>query len=485
MSDKHPWRQMYRVEPDPRNVSPVPGAQAPTGDALWLLGRQWWMGEMAFFDGGTPMSAQVDVGTERLNAARRPQTASDNMVPSETLAAPMQLHWRDRLRLGQSLLAHSGARGSVADLVRALAPLAPLEERHPILNRMGPDRKIDGAAVLKLSRAGRLDLPRNLLSIVSEWAAEQPIEGDSFNPDTRRHSVTLEGEEGSRLATDGAAGPKLHWSDMTGKAVNVTAARQEKPLSRVSVPGAQPHRWWRFEEHELDWTAAPAGPSDLGQLLIAASFAEQGQLLWRCGVETATNALVTVQAVGITDTFGTRQDASDASTDTLRGWCLPSGAMPVLADAPLLQGAALEQASLRTDPTDNLAWLTETIVRGPDGRGTIWQSAPPFEEPSEPVVALRQTPPENWRAYGIESNKLVQLPFDGQAATGATIFAQATFALRPAQIGARGFRYTMQPMLGRAPSGRRVAWTVAYALPCERAGSSSGLRHDVIQRPVL
>ncbi|TGN47718.1 hypothetical protein E4L95_19135 [Paracoccus liaowanqingii] len=259
-------------------------------------------------------------------------------------------------------------------------------------------------------------------------------------------------------------------------------------LSRASLPGQQPPRWWRIEDEALDFAAVPAGPSDLGQLLIAAAFAEQGQVQWRCEIDVPINALVAIRAVTIRDTFGRRRTASDGRDTDLRGWCCDDGSLPILARAPILSGDVLEEAVLRIDPVDNLAWLEETVLRDPHGRGTPWRPRPIPPEVEEPVLCLRRAPPDNWIPYALTGPGRLEarpLSLAGGRAEGRTRFFRDAYALSPGQIGARGLRYEHRAMLARAPSGARVAWRVDHARPAPLPGSSSGLRHDVVQRPEL
>ena len=48
----------FRLEPDPLRPDVTIGATAPVHDPLWLLARQWQLGEFAAQDGGTPVVAR-------------------------------------------------------------------------------------------------------------------------------------------------------------------------------------------------------------------------------------------------------------------------------------------------------------------------------------------------------------------------------------------------------------------------------------------
>ena len=60
-----------RLEPLALTPDLTPGLQALLGDPLWLLGRQWQFGELRGEDGGTPISAVVEVEQAPLSRLRR------------------------------------------------------------------------------------------------------------------------------------------------------------------------------------------------------------------------------------------------------------------------------------------------------------------------------------------------------------------------------------------------------------------------------
>lgn len=483
------WRTMHRIEPDPRDTDPAPGAAVPLGDPLWMLGRQWWMGEMDFVDGGTPVAAEITLTESRVSAPRA-GIGPERTVPSARLAEGTSAHWRDRLRMGHALVARAEAAGLGADMAALLAEHCPLTESHPLVLRMAPRRRIDGAAALRLLRHSPEEVPETLVPILEDWARDQSEEEPrrGFDADRRAHEAVLDVDGNGGLYAHQAPGPALHWSDLTPDAGEGAPRSETRPLARTSLPGEQPPRWWRFEDDGLDWTAAPAGPSDLGQLLVAAAFAEQGQVLWRCEVDVPINSLVRIADATVRDTFGHRRPSVDARSQDLRGWAFEDGRIPVLATAPMLEGDLLEAAVFRTDNVDNLGWLEETVVRRADGRGEAWTPGPRHEEAEAPRLVLRASPPESWIAYAIEAGGLVATPLaaaGGGLRSGRTRFFRERYSLSPTEIGGRGFRYELRPMLARAPSGHRIAWQVATARPGPRPGSSSGLLHDLIQRPSL
>lgn len=486
--DEPRWRSFERIEPDPRDPDPVPGASVPLGDPLWLLARQWWMGEMDFHDGGSPIDARVTIAEAVIDGVEGARVDPAEVVPSAILAAEHDAHWRDRFRLALSLVADAEAHGLESRMAGALLAFAPMEASDTLLARVAAERRIDGVAVLEAIRDGTINLPADLAEIATRWAARQVAGRGAFDPDRRTHSVRMSGPDGLSFRADSAPGPDLRWSDLEGSMASTVPVRTERrALARASLPGQQPPRWWRIENEALDFAAAPAGPSDLGQLLIAAAYAEQGQVQWRCEIDVPVNALVEVRSAELRDTFGRVHSASDGRASDLRGWCYPNGALPILARAPLLEGPVLEEAVLRTDPIDNLAWLEETVLRDRTGRGTLWRPRPETLEASEPTVALRRAPPENWTPYEFVDGTIQSRPLslNGGRAEGRGRFFHDSYALVPTEIGSYGIRYEHRFMLARAPSGARVVWRIDTARSAARPGSSSGLLHDLVVQPEL
>ena len=77
-----------RLEPQPRDASMDRSLQAQVRDALWMLARQWQVGEFAGDDAGSPVQATMGVQTQPLTGYRPgpPGTATlpfDGTIPLE------------------------------------------------------------------------------------------------------------------------------------------------------------------------------------------------------------------------------------------------------------------------------------------------------------------------------------------------------------------------------------------------------------------
>src|SRR5690349_6343158 len=102
-----------RLEPRARSKDFSLGVAAPLGDPLWLLARQWQMGEFAGSDAGSPVRADLQSRTAPLSHAQlgtSAETPLDGLPPleplverepAETTRASVAVSLRMRVRAGQ------------------------------------------------------------------------------------------------------------------------------------------------------------------------------------------------------------------------------------------------------------------------------------------------------------------------------------------------------------------------------------------------
>src|SRR5688572_14976309 len=83
----------FRLEPQPRRGDITVGAAAPVRDPLWLLTRQWQVGEFAGHDGGTPIVARwrgVAAAPTRFVAGPIPPDTALDAPRFDPAAAPLE-----------------------------------------------------------------------------------------------------------------------------------------------------------------------------------------------------------------------------------------------------------------------------------------------------------------------------------------------------------------------------------------------------------
>src|SRR5690606_33722647 len=78
-----------RLEPRARRDDPAAGLEARVRDPLWLLARQWQLGEFTAEDAGSPLRATVRVEHApltrvRMGALTRPSAGGQRYDPART-----------------------------------------------------------------------------------------------------------------------------------------------------------------------------------------------------------------------------------------------------------------------------------------------------------------------------------------------------------------------------------------------------------------
>lgn len=504
-----------RLEPDSRSVRDVPrAAKVQLSDPAWLLSRQWWTGELTGSNGGAPVQAQARLRVEHLTYG---DGDSQAVVPSSYLAAPMpvKLPWRAALALGFRVIARLDAEiARLAALIAQgrdpsgnlkemqfmlernrtrLPEVFPLEADSPVLRRVPVARRVDGAAVLAAVRDQDPEAERLLTPETQRWLLGQDQGRGAFTPETATYSATITTHTDDVHIID-APGPRLHWSDLRGSdhGDDVAEMTVRAVPVRLSYEGDAPASWWGLEAADRNWAAAPAGPSDLGQLLVSAAFAYPGQVALLVPLDVPTNTLASVREVTLIDGFGRETDAHAAHHGGAGAW--HDGArgrwMPLLADAPILLGDATDLVSFGLDETDNLVWMEERVAPDSEGRGQAVTANRPDRAVTEPALALRIPPPDNWHPYIVtQAGTLARRPLahdDGAGGTQAQKLRSALspehLALSPVQIDPAGVALQQRWALGRAPDGSRHLWRVSGQARAQ-LGGSAGFAHDFVLRP--
>jgi hypothetical protein len=145
-----------RLEPRPRAPSIAPALAARIRDPLWLLTRQWQVGEFQGEDAGAPAWAQVAATTAAFTGwlaegERSPRPLDGNPLEEVVEREPLGPDLMLRVELGQrfeELLDRAGASASDRAAIRAAYPLPPLPGDPPdaILLTLPFDASVDLAA---------------------------------------------------------------------------------------------------------------------------------------------------------------------------------------------------------------------------------------------------------------------------------------------------------------------------------------------------
>ena len=357
-----------RLEPEPLRPDVTAGATAPVQDPLWLLARQWQVGEFAAQDGGTPVVARwrgitalptrfvpgpIPPNTQ-LQAPRFDAMASPLETLIERVGVPMPsgAGSAEGLRLGvdtgrlflRLLAGQTTSRDYGPDVVRAFAVPEPGAEELAALDRatagyaqLHAGRSLDGR-LLRAELDGR-DLPRlgvtieqgdraelraagaDWLRLVAGLFADAGPENGSWQPSRFEYTASL----GTRRTADAFGettltaarydSDTLDWYefDVNGEVnLGTTAAEAGEVLTRtlmpaaVTAPGLPARRFWEFEDGRLNLASLQPAETDLAQLLLIETLSGFGNDWFVIGVELPVGRLVSARSLVVTDTFGTR-----------------------------------------------------------------------------------------------------------------------------------------------------------------------------------
>ncbi|MEO6881204.1 MAG: hypothetical protein ABI181_09715 [Mycobacteriaceae bacterium] len=436
-----------RLEPQSVSGDPATGLRAEVWDPLWLLARQWQLGELAGEDTGTPLTVRVLATAEPLVAWRPgpstdadwrplpPGIALEELVLAETSSSPSA---RELALAGWSLLetledlGEDGAARALHDRFGAPPAAIPAASPHTALV---PDtwsplgaclsrRALDLAAVLEAFeaqpdrpgwwrtslRAGVAGQARAEASL-AHWLAwvraevlpENTHDGSWVGP-RLEHQFAL--ATPTRVLTAPAhPGGDVSWSTVDlepagGIAVPPPSDAASRSLDRTLVatplqfPGMPASRFWELEDGRVDLGSVWADPHELARLLVVECALVHGGDWLVVPVDVPCGCVVTLDEVTYNDTFGTTWvvDTSGADTSRWRMFAVTEsahrqagleGLLVTPASASTLRGGPVEDVGFLRDESANLVWAVEHLVAGPGGDPVMPMSGPP----------ARRTPP--------------------------------------------------------------------------------------------
>ncbi|HVE83984.1 MAG TPA: hypothetical protein VND93_14100 [Myxococcales bacterium] len=419
-----------RLEGRPRRPDFTRALKAEVRDPLWMLTRQWQMGEFIGEDAGSPVSAKVAWRSDPVAEVRGPASGTrpyDQNVPLEAVveARPVPLTRAGRvfnadLRLAMGRrwkkMLEAAGRGGRAGDYRTKYPFIPpdpvAEADFPVTAHAAAwqtlaaiaGRAIDGGAlVLHLSAPGGLasdglgmvDPEKSEIDTLGvkflEWArglyAPSADDLQTWAPRHLDYGVGLSAPKGASpasVAARGYRGGRLDWYDFDAVAPAGAAgtAQPTKVVSffpaTVQFDGMPNTRHWAFEEGATSFGDIKPDTTDISKLLLiefGLVFANDWFLL---PIDLSVGSLTELRGLAVTNVFGERFWIQPAETNAgpTRSWRMfrlanKGGAddrlfLPATTPA-LLESQPVESVALIRDEVSNMVWGIETVVQLPDG----------------------------------------------------------------------------------------------------------------------
>lgn len=421
-----------RLESRPRAHDFARSLAAEVRDALWLLTRQWQLGEFTAEDAGSPIDARLLTRTltvDRVKLGTDPPQAYDDTIPLEAAVERETVPFTHALRVQAAqyfLRLHSPAlRTKYVPRYRArfaLAQNAEAEFRGQVdsLNFYLATRRssFNGEAVLQAIAAGTFfgDVPvdagdqpalQNIVDAFRGWLGRQYLQ-----PTAAAHAVWNSSRlsypvQAAAPAGDGAQltlsapryeGGRLDWYsfevDPAAAPLNLTDPGHTAPpptLEAISFlpvaatfKGMPNPRFWELEERQVNFGALDAQTTD--QLLLV--FAELGLIYGNdwfvVPYRRRVNTLCEVRGLVVTDVFGDRLligAADEGAENNWQRWSLFNLSnrgevgsynrqffLPSSVGA-VLESDALERVVFARDEMANMVWAVEDVIPDATGRG--------------------------------------------------------------------------------------------------------------------
>src|SRR5262245_1660803 len=353
------WR---RLEPRSRESDVQIGLQARVHDPLWLLGRQWQVGEFKGEDAGSPVVSRLEAdsfGLTRYLPRALPATGTATGQPLDSRTTPLEtiverepvvraggVNMRVAADAGQHfrrLLIAAGLTQYVAAYVTRYAFAAPPSDADPDTRRflnIARSRVIDGARLFDALQAGNFPNPGlpglavdntvtaadrdKAVAVAQQWLAwyqcllSEPVDPRTpWVPERMEYSfavsaATPQGE----IVLDAAeyTEGRLDWYDFSlrpGASLGSTPSearfediRQGTVPSPVSFPGMPANRWWEFEDRQIDFGSVSVEAEDLVSLIMVEFALIYGNDWFIIPVELGIGSLTRIRSLNITDSFG-------------------------------------------------------------------------------------------------------------------------------------------------------------------------------------
>jgi len=492
-----------RIEPDGSHGDLAPdlesGIAAPLADPLWLLGRQWQLGELTGED-----AVDVGAGLSPLDAEPLEVTVERSPDPADAvLRTRGRLYFLDRLaEEGQGALVPRASE-SFADGDAVLAAIDGGTLAAELGSAGGPalDRAIRGFVSWYAPRAGR--------------TAGSAFVADRLETSFRAAIRTTEGDV--ILAAPEHLGGRVDWATFDLERVEAVPPIATSPVVTsliplpLRLPGMPVVRFWELDDPGFDPGRVEVGPGDVARALLLEmhlAFASDWFLL---PLPAPTGSLSRIVRLAVTDTFGVTtlvppadeiladrrfglwRVAAPASAngpaDLLDGLLLPS----TLGDG--FEGPPLEEVALVRDQDANVAWAIARVV--PDSYG---QARPGFRAGTRidlpapgPTASPQQDAPLVYRPLHFPTAGLVPLVLvegsermlvrasrvDGQEPDARGRIVGPSFVLHDEELPPEGLLVARRFELTRSSDGALHLW-VTRTKQAGIAAPASGLAFDLL-----
>lgn len=348
-----------RLEPRSRTEDPAKGLEGQIADPLWLLTRQWQLGEFQAENAGSPVRSCVSYFSQEMNTLRDRAPTSKTAIPvgrgpleARVEAEPSEPSIRDRIKTGQlfeRLLRRSFTSAEfqqeVWPVIRSAALLqGPTDAEKTQLDRASQHlwhrmekQVLDGQRVTAGVRQGLSRFPKDLQEkirqLYSTWLQfggagmlKTQVEPQTFwKADQLDYQFAIETKPSGKEASISLEAPSYRLGELDW----YTFSRQGNPPetysnpketqeifvpTKISVPGMPHARWWDFEDSEVHFGQMEAGPADIGQLMFLQFGLVSSDDWFLVLLSVPVNSATVITKLEVWDVFGVKTTIERAHT---------------------------------------------------------------------------------------------------------------------------------------------------------------------------
>jgi hypothetical protein len=469
---------LLRLEPDPHQRDLARGWAAELGDPVWLLGRQWQMGEHQGEDASSPVTVELAPQATPIGPAAGQDNLDPATLPAQAIIESEPADWWTvgrRVRLGRAVAANAQAHGIA---LPASVALAGLPVPYDALDGSGAD----GRSLWQ--QRGALGLDEDWFGTPGPPRAE-PV--DHWDPAELSYSAEVPAGA-TTLTIRRHDGGDLDWFHADARAPltpAVTGDTIQLIPGRLSYPSAPLPRWWQIEDAQVSVGGQAPDRAALATLVLVDLIVNHSNDWFTFSLPARAGQIVTLARATVIDSFGDRWALSAPSDWSLFGTSgLDPGSIVLWATARTpLAGPLVDDVVIGIDEDANIVWAVEQVVAG---RTLATPTPPAAPAPSQadadvpPTYSyLPMTPiPRYWHPYVVDKVNGVRRFVQGRAAdlAGPTptllpapisdLLADPkappggpVHQLEPAAIPPEGLRVQRRALLARATTGEPVLWT--------------------------
>lgn len=347
-----------RLEGRPRAADFSRALRAEVRDPLWLISRQWQMGEFQGEDAATPILAKLLLGHQRMDAYRGGKDGDRHSlpedVPLETVVerqllsmqrAGRPVHLDLRLMAGRywkKLLKGEGLDGYLADYLSQY----PVNDPDPTVAadhhltaharvwqrfRSVAGRSLDSYALLTHLAGGGaveaglpappqadIDTLNDLAGLLRRWwvkllAQDPDADNPSWQPERLEYcfetaSAPGTSHEHTYVATEYYQG-SLDWYNLDGRTVSDRLS-ERKVIdffpSTLTFPGMPARRWWEMEDDDRSLLDIEPDTTDLNKLLVLDFQVQYANDWYLLPLTLPVGSIARIDGLMVTDSFGER-----------------------------------------------------------------------------------------------------------------------------------------------------------------------------------